>query len=221
MKKLRVSIERAARFTSLKIECDLDWLWFGIQTCQVRYPTSKKTDLAAQGVPVEGAIADSEGRLLFAMAVASDAQKIVELGTYMGHSTNYLAEAARRTLGHVDTVDLKRIWNWHIRGSAITRKNRTVVTQHFCNAAKYLERLPDGSVDFIFEDTDHSFETTGMLIHLAQRKLRRGGILAVHDVFVSEVPSCKVAEAIEASGLDFLCLKILPAQQGLAIWRKP
>ena len=92
----------------------------------------------------------------------SAAKRIVELGTLAGHSTNYLADAAMRSGGQVDTVDV--VWwcwsDWVLRGRAIEWRFRRVVRQHKCEANFYLAQQPNDSIDFIFEDTSHEYGNT-------------------------------------------------------------
>ena len=177
--------------------------------------------LRSQLVPMEGALSHVEGIVLYTLARTIGAQSIVELGTYAGHSTNYLAEAARYNGGRVDAVDLVRWWGGVLRGQAITLRNRMVVRQHKMDALKYLESRSDDSIDFIFEDTNHGWNNTYQLIMTGTRKLRSGGIMVVHDVAVTGVEGCDVDMAIESSGLDFHSFKVFPGEQGLAVWRKP
>jgi predicted O-methyltransferase YrrM len=44
-----------------------------------------------------------------------------------------------------------------------------------------LQEFEDASLDWVYVDTDHSFETTLAELRLARRKIRPGGVLAGHD----------------------------------------
>lgn len=46
---------------------------------------------------------------------------------------------------------------------------------------EWLATLPDGSIDFIYIDADHSYAAADRQIRLAWPKVRRGGMLAGHD----------------------------------------
>jgi len=186
--------------------------------CPVGYKPSRDANLRGHLVPIDGALSHVEGLALYSLIRAIGAKRIVELGTFAGHSTNYLAAAARETGGIVDTVDNVWYWGGVIRGQAITLSNRRVVRQHKSDAYKYLlNKCEDNLVDFIFEDTSHTWRDTYRIIALACRKLRSGGILAIHDVAVCR----EVREAVEYSGLNFLSIAAWPSEFGLALWRKP
>jgi len=44
-----------------------------------------------------------------------------------------------------------------------------------------LKRFDDGTFDWVYIDTDHSYATTRLELKLAAAKVRRGGIIAGHD----------------------------------------
>lgn len=188
--------------------------------CPVRYKRSSDERLARQLVPLEGALSHTEGLALYGIAVATQAKRIIELGTFAGHSTNYLAAAARRNKGVVDTVDNVWYWGGVWRGQNITLGNRSVVKRHKSDALDYLCKQRMESVDLIFEDTSHAYVGTTQLIYASRTTLKPGGILILHDAFV-DVEGCEVRRAVKESPLEFLCITINPGRQGLAVWRKP
>lgn len=178
----------------------------GVPTCPVQ---PRERGIAA--IPHE------DGKILFTLACFIKARHIVELGTFAGNGTNYLAAAAYYTDGWVDTVDLVWYWGGVLRGWAIEWRYRPYVCQYKSDAWEYLYKQDDNSIDFIFEDSSHTYHNTTELIHLSKDKLRVGGILAVHDVLVDYV---KAGEAVKDSGLEFLVADTAPHHRGVAVWRK-
>lgn len=189
-------------------------------SCPVTYQQGKNDRLHDQLVSEEGSLSHVEGLILYALARSINAKNIIELGTYYGRSTNYLLAAAVTNGGRVRTVDNVRYWGGVVRGSKIMFRYLLNVELVKADARLWLLNQPLESADFIFEDTDHSYELTSSLICDASCVLRPGGILAIHDVAV-ELPECRVLEAVNDSGLEFTCLTCYPGLQGLAIWRKP
>ena len=45
------------------------------------------------------------------------------------------------------------------------------------------EKIPDGSLDFVFIDGDHSFEAVRDDVRVWERKVRPGGMISGHDLF--------------------------------------
>ena len=50
-----------------------------------------------------------------------------------------------------------------------------------------LEKFPDGYFDWVYIDTDHSYETTYKELILSSRKVKRGGQIAGHDFCTGNV----------------------------------
>ncbi len=93
------------------------------------------------------------GALLYMLARASGAKRILELGASGGYATLWLAQAARATKGHVTTIE---------RDSAkvnLARRNLGLagvadsVSIEMGDAERALDRVP-GPFDFIFFDAD-------------------------------------------------------------------
>ena len=167
---------------------------------------------------ISGSIYPDEGKILYQLADMIEARHVLELGTFVGYSTNYLANAVRANWGlkgQVDTVDLVWYWGGVWRGRAIAPLNRLVVRQHKSDALSYLLRCRDKRFDMIFEDTSHTYPNTKAIIRAAKHKLRPGGILVIHD---ATSPVVGVAAAVADSGLLFATYH---TECGLAVWHKP
>lgn len=48
-------------------------------------------------------------------------------------------------------------------------------------STEVLRRFPDGYFDWVYIDTDHSYETTAAELEIARRKVKPGGIIGGHD----------------------------------------
>ena len=83
-----------------------------------------------------------------------------------------------------------------LRGS-ISRGD-VIVKQGLSNAV--LPTLPDNSLDFVYLDTDHSYETTAAELLHSSTKLRDGGRLAGHDYCVGNIAKPWAYGVIEAVG---------------------
>ena len=187
--------------------------------CPIRVRISCNPVLAKQLIPFQGSIAHNDGVILYSLIRTLKPKRVVELGTFRGISTNYMAAACAQNKVIMDTVDNVRYWGGIIRGINISWRYRRWIQQHKADAVTWLKEQPNNSIDFIFEDTSHTFENTRDIIQLAQDKLRIEGTLILHDVNVKE-KGCEVMKAVKESALPFLCTTIEPGLQGLAIWRK-
>lgn len=59
------------------------------------------------------------------------------------------------------------------------------------------ELVPDGSLDFIFLDADHSYSGISSDIRLWASKVRKGGILSGHDYMIPFYPQWGVTRAVD------------------------
>lgn len=121
---------------------------------------------------------------------------MAEIGCWLGQGSTQIFIAELRGTGRVLCVDT-------FRGSPNSEKHRELVenfdvkaTFHHNVAAaggtevvevlagdaeEVAARVPDGSLDLVFVDSDHSYSTTRRHIGAWRPKLRTGGILCGHD----------------------------------------
>lgn len=110
----------------------------------------------------------------------------VEIGTYMGVSARFIAEAlsADGKLYCVDPWELhhgKENPSWTICRRELRRSrqlSRVVFLQGFSQDME--ERFPAG-IDFMFVDGDHTYEGIERDWAIVLRKLSPGGIICLHD----------------------------------------
>ncbi|MEL7897809.1 O-methyltransferase [Vreelandella neptunia] len=119
------------------------------------------------------------GEFLSVLVQATNAQRVLEIGTSNGYSTLWLAQAVQRIGGHVTTVELSEfklemaLRNFERSGLS------DVITQHRGEAGGFLERLDDACFDLLFLDSKRS-DYVNWWPNI-QRVLRKGGLLVVDN----------------------------------------
>jgi len=119
------------------------------------------------------------GEFLSVLVQATNAQRVLEIGTSNGYSTLWLAQAVQRIGGHVTTVELSEfklemaLRNFERSGLS------DVITQHRGEAGGFLERLDDACLDLLFLDSKRSDYVQWW--PNIQRVLRKGGLLVVDN----------------------------------------
>jgi SAM-dependent methyltransferase len=160
-----------------------------------------------------GAIWDVEGRTIYALIRALQPVNVVEIGSGLGCGTNHIGSALKANgNGHVVTLD---------KGNTplIDSQWSEYVTVLGGDAFEYLELLPDNSIDFIFEDADHSEDMCYRVGEIAKRKLAPGGVLVAHDAAHPTV-GAGVRAGFERAGLQGRVYLTEPSDCGLLVWRK-
>ena len=119
------------------------------------------------------------GEFLAILVKATDARRILEIGTSNGYSTLWLASAARATGGSVTTVE----WSELKLGMASANFARSglaaCISLVHDDAGQVLKRSPDAAFDLIFLDSERP-EYSGWWPEL-KRVLRYGGLLVVDN----------------------------------------
>ena len=119
------------------------------------------------------------GEFLAILVKATDARRILEIGTSNGYSTLWLASAARATGGSVTTVE----WSDLKLGMASANFARSglaaCISLVHDDAGQVLKRSPDAAFDLIFLDSERP-EYPGWWPEL-KRVLRYGGLLVVDN----------------------------------------
>lgn len=131
-----------------------------------------------------------------------------EVGVFAGATTSYLL--ARFPGLHLYAVDLWSVrprldrvgfQTWEGRDLQAVRKTFDQRTRPFRDRLTILERdtveaassVPDGSLDFVFIDAEHTYEAVLADIAAWRPKLRPGGILSGHDYGHPRFPGVKRA----------------------------
>lgn len=119
------------------------------------------------------------GRFLQQMIIATQAKRVLEIGTSNGYSGLWLAKGLLKTGGKLDTVEINKAWA--DEAAANFKKAgvfESVVTLHVGDAFKVVPAL-EGQYDLIFMDvwkTDYV-----KFFDLVLPKLRPGGVLLGHN----------------------------------------
>jgi len=165
-----------------------------------------------------GSLLYSCGLTLHAIIAAIEPKIVVEIGSFLGMSTCFIADSLSHEEAHIDSVDIwaetaEEYLGVH-RGHTIKRFPPKIdcVSLITAHGEEYLKTLKSNSVDFIFEDANHTYETTKAIIEQVPRVLKIGGILASHDALVKPV-----AQAYENVFRLKNC-KLL--SNGMILWKK-
>lgn len=110
---------------------------------------------------------------------------IAEVGVARGDLSDLILKLARPSQLHL--IDIWGSKRYH-EGLARLVKDRfaTAIAKgqvhvHQGPSTEELQRFPDGFFDWIYIDTDHSFNLTRAELAIGMRKVKAGGILAGHD----------------------------------------
>lgn len=124
-------------------------------------------------------ISRDTGEFLSVLVQATNAQRVLEIGTSNGYSTLWLAQAAQRIGGHVTTVELSE---FKLEMAAINFERSGLsdaITQHREEAGSMLESLDNACFDLVFLDSNRSDYVQWW--PNIQRVLRQGGLLVVDN----------------------------------------
>lgn len=157
-------------------------------------------------VAADGFMPEEEGRALAGAALAAPDGPILEVGSWLGKSTLFLAAAARARGGKVVTVDHHRGseehqagWDYHDPGlvdpavgliDTLPGFRRTIaaaraedVVVAVVARAEDFAALWAAPLAFLFLDGSHTDESAQRDLASWAPHLAVGGILAIHDVF--------------------------------------
>jgi MMP 1-O-methyltransferase len=143
--------------------------------------------------PVEGWLSDAQGIALFeAAAQVTGPGAIVEIGSWKGRSTIWLAHGARvagRSVFAIDPHTASREdasantydeFSSNIRGAGV----EDVVTPLVMSSADAAAHV-SGAVEVLFIDGDHSDEGSRIDAAIWLPKLAEGGVVLMHDVITA------------------------------------
>jgi predicted O-methyltransferase YrrM len=119
------------------------------------------------------------GEFLAVLVKATDAKRVLEIGTSNGYSTLWLASAARAIAGSVTTVELSELKLGMASANFARSGLSAAISLIHDDAGQVLRRSPDASVDLIFLDSERP-EYPGWWPDL-KRVLRAGGLLVVDN----------------------------------------
>lgn len=169
-----------------------------------------------------GSIWSVEGRILYALTRALRPSFVLEVGTHHGCSATHFAEAVKANgTGRVIGIDPSGA-----AGNMIPDNLRPYV-QIMTTRWQDMDGLFPEGLGLVFEDADHSVETTMDVWRSAAAQMPPGSIIVSHDALHFLVGAA-VREGIQRSGVTGVLYYPVqmgpqPSQDlcGLAVWRKP
>lgn len=171
---------------------------------------------AAQAKWPVGSVFEVEGKLLYALVRALKPKKCVEIGLHYGCSATHISSALKANA--VKGAKLTSIDRAN-SGTMIPDDLRPLINIVGGDGAEWLDAQKDNSVDFIFEDADHSEDLSYRVGVLAQSKLKPGGVFVAHDAAHATV-GADICAGYTRAGMDYEVYSIEPSDCGLLIWRR-
>ncbi|MEE4255354.1 MAG: O-methyltransferase [Desulfuromusa sp.] len=119
------------------------------------------------------------GEFLSVLIRATNAQRVLEIGTSNGYSTLWMGDACRAVGGSVTTVELSE------QKFKMAKKNfelsnlSSIIHQCLCNAGGFLSESEDNAYDLVFLDSERS-EYSSWWSDI-KRVIRPGGLLVVDN----------------------------------------
>lgn len=169
-----------------------------------------------------GSIWSVEGRILYAITRALKPDFVLEVGTHHGCSATHFAEAVKANgKGRVIGLDPSGAAGDMIP-PALYQYIQIINTRW-----QDMDGLFPEGVGIVFEDADHSPETTADVWRTAAELLPAGSVIVSHDA-MHYVVGAAIREGIQRSGVTGV--RYYPVQMGptpsqdlcgLAVWRKP
>jgi predicted O-methyltransferase YrrM len=127
-------------------------------------------------IPIVGPVV---GELLFVLARAIRAERILELGTATGYSAIYLARACQETTGKLITLEQDVAMARRAQANFERAGLGSRVEVKVGDASGEMEKM-DGPFDFVFMDIDK--EDYLPVLSLCHGLLRKGGLMVVDNV---------------------------------------
>jgi caffeoyl-CoA O-methyltransferase len=132
-----------------------------------------------ESIPIVGPVV---GELLFVLAQATGAARILELGTATGYSGIFLGRACAGIKGRVVSLELDEAMARRARGNLARAGLTGVVEVRVGEALKLMAEMSD-TFDLVFLDIDK--ESYHPALTLCRRLLRPGGLLVADNVAFS------------------------------------
>lgn len=172
-------------------------------------PPDARRELLALTEKVEGWLTVEEGELLYQLARACTGKGvIVEIGSFKGKSTIWLAKGAMAGAGvHVFAIDPhtgspehrhgeQQVWTYDQFVANLQRAGvHEIVTPVVATSAEAAERF-DQPVELLFIDGDHRYEMVRQDFDLWFPRLVEGGYLLLHDTIRWDGPRRVAQESV-------------------------
>ena len=144
------------------------------------------------------------GEFLSVLVKATNAKRVLEIGTSNGYSTLWLADAVRSIGGSVTTVELSE-YKFGLASQNFKRTNlSSVITQINGDAGNVLANASDESFDLIFLDSERPEYPSWW--HDLKRILRKGGLLIVDNAISHKEQLEPFVSLVETDSAFSTCL---------------
>lgn len=133
------------------------------------------------------------GNFLYFLAVLTKSKKILEVGTSIGYSTSWLAMAAKKNSGQLETIESAERLILEAQNNIKLMELSEYVNFHH----GYGEDIIPGFIenfDFIFIDS--ATKSYDLLYEISLNKLRQGGLLIFEDILFSVTGKRKIQKEI-------------------------
>ena len=126
-------------------------------------------------VPWDGK--DYRGSYLLHLIEKNNFKTIAEVGVKFGRTTFFLLDNVHDLVIHAVDLDISMFYNEEIKSKY---KDRLIPIKGY--SYNVADQLPNNSMDLIFIDADHSYESVKKDILAYTPKLKDNGILSGHDI---------------------------------------
>ena len=126
-------------------------------------------------VPWDGK--DYRGSYLLHLIEKNNFKTIAEVGVKFGRTTFFLLDNVQDLVIHAVDLDISMFYNEEIKSKY---KDRLIPIKGY--SYEVADQLPNNSMDLIFIDADHSYESVKKDILAYTPKLKDNGILSGHDI---------------------------------------
>lgn len=133
------------------------------------------------------------GSFLYFLAVFTNSKKILEVGTSIGYSTSWLAMAAKKNSGYLQTIESAERLIFEAQNNIHLMELSDQVIFHHGHGENIIPGLTD-DFDFIFIDS--STKSYDLLYEISLNKLRKGGLLIFEDILFSVTGKRKIQKEI-------------------------
>lgn len=170
------------------------------------------------GYPEEagGTVWDSEGKAIYVLIRCLKPKKILEIGNYMGNSSNHILQAVELNgVGKVTLLDIQERINYQ-------KIHNNKFTRILDNSINILSKSHD--FDLIVQDGDHTYKHVAheLQLILKNNKPKTFHIWS-HDYFTVKIPQCEVGRAwdeVKGSFSKFETFKDSVSNCGFCIGKK-
>jgi hypothetical protein len=149
--------------------------------------------------------------IVYCLAVGLKAKRIVDLG--IGSTTRALRLAAAQTGGTVSSCDFAKA-----RFAHLATKQDATWSLYLGPSGEFLRQI-EGPIDFVMHDAAHDYNQVRQDLELLLPKMRRFGIICIHDTQLAELGNGMLAALTDATRNFETSFTTLPFGCGLTILR--